>query len=237
MHFNPFSQIFVPALFVILFSSFHALAEPSQPVLPNTILGYQERVGDKVIPFSWKAENKPSGVVISVFEDNKSFYNLCKEDGSTIEWRLREEGKHNIQVIRDGNSLHISGLRSGEKYDKTVEIDRRPWYQPLSFSLGKFLNSSSQQTSFWVVRADNIEVIALTAEKIGEEQIVIDKQNVLTQKIEIRAEGFFSKFWSATYWYRKSDNLFLRYQSVHGLPGTDETIVELVSPPDDWLDT
>ncbi len=213
----------------------NAIADESYLTVPAGIFGYQEKVGDKVIPFNWQAKQSDDRVTITVFEDKKAFYNLCTPDGETLKWRITEKGKHDIHAVRQGNTLLISGIRNGKEFSEEISIDERPWYQPLSFSLGKFLNSTAQETSFWVIRADNIEVIALTAKKIGEEVLRIKGEDIPTQKVEIRAEGFFSKFWSARYWYRKNDNLFMRYQSVHGLPGTDETIVELVKSPEGQL--
>lgn len=68
--------------------------------------------------------------------------------------------------------------------------------------------------------------------KKGEEEILINGKKTTTQKIEVHAKGFYSHFWHGTYWYRKSEKLFLMYRSVHGLPGTAETVVELTAEPD-----
>lgn len=209
----------------------HIFAETTLPNIPQGVYNYLERDGQKIIPFNWKAEVASNGIVITVNEHGKTFYNLCAADGETLMWHMQIEGKHDISAVRKGENLHIEGIRFGEEYSKTVTIDERPWYQPLSFSLGSFLNSNATETSFWIIRADKIEVIALTAEKIGAEDVVFDGLAVPAQKIEVRADGMYSTFWHATYWYRKSDNLFLRYQSIHGLPGSEETIVELIETP------
>lgn len=201
------------------------------PEVPEGVFEYHEIVGDKAIPFSWKAERKQDKIAITVFEEGKFFYNLCTADGATLKWRIEVENAHDLTAVRKDNTLHIEGIRFGEEYSKQITIDERPWYQPLSFSLGSFLDSDEQKTSFWVIRADKIDVIALTAEKVGEENILLNEEAMPAQMIEIRAEGFRSQFWHATYWYRKSDNLFLRYESVHGLPGTAATIVKLVETP------
>jgi hypothetical protein len=224
---------------LLLLSS--AMAETNSSLslaeVPEGIFEYHEIVGDKTIPFSWEAERKQDKIAISVFEEEKYFYNLCTADGATLKWRIKVEGVHDLTAIRKNNTLHIEGTRFGEEYSEQVTIDERPWYQPLSFSLGSFLDSDEQKTSFWVIRADKIDVIALTAEKVGEEDIFFNEEVMVAQMIEIRAEGFRSRFWHATYWYRKSDNLFLRYESVHGLPGTSATIVKLVETPRKFSDS
>lgn len=209
----------------------YSSAQTASQDIPEGIYNYLEKDGKQTTPYNWQAEEVSDGIAITVQEHGKTFYNLCNADGETLKWHMQIDGKHDLSAVRKDDILQIEGIRYGEKYLKTVTIDERPWYQPLSFSLGNFLNSSATKTSFWIIRADKIEVIALTAEKIGVEDVVFDGVDVPAQKIEVRADGFYAKFWHATYWYRQSDNLFLRYQSTHGLPGSAETIVELVETP------
>ncbi|MEE4242353.1 MAG: hypothetical protein V2I36_12870 [Desulfopila sp.] len=213
------------------------MAKSPNSTLPAGIFSYLEKVGDTVVPFAWQAEKTTEGIVIKVEEEGKTFFNLCRPDGSTLKWQFRAEGKHDIIAERIDNTIAIQGTRFGEPIADTVQIDDRPWYQPLSFSLGNFLTSTEEKTSFWVIRADKIDVVALTAEKVGEETLLVGEKEFLTHKIEVRAEGFYAKLWHATYWYRKSDNLFIRYQSVHGLPGTDATIVEILPASSSSNDT
>ncbi len=54
----------------------------------------------------------------------------------------------------------------------------------------------------------------------------------MAQRVRLCAEGFRSLLWHGTYWYRKSDKLFLMYRSVQGSPGTPETVVELIAEPE-----
>ncbi len=193
---------------------------------------YIERTGKKEIEFYWKAVVKNDQVLVHVFEDGKSFFNICKGDGATLKWKIKNRNKHDISAERKGDSLYISGIRNGKPYEKTVTIDSRPWYQPLSFSLGSFLDSGRSKTTFWTIRADTIEAIALQVVKMGEETITVCNRSMTAWKIEVRPDGILSPFWHGSYWFRKEDNLFLRYRSVHGLPGTEETVVELIREPD-----
>ncbi len=212
-------------LFLVLLTSVQARE------LPKGVFDYQEKVGDTITPYQWSVEKHEDGAVVTVIEEGKTFRNYCTRNGATYRWDMTLTGKHDITAVRKGDTLEIAGILFGEDHRETVTIDERPWYQPLSFSLGRFLDSDQQKTSFWIIRADTIEAVALTAEKMGNELLVRDGKTIATSKVEVRAAGFYSSFWSATYWYRKSDNLFLRYESVHGLPGTEETVVELVSSP------
>lgn len=200
--------------------------------LPTGVYSYRETVGGMITPFYWKVEEQGKKRIVSVYENEKSFINLCSADGATWQWQLKDpDKKHDIIAKRQGNELTLSGVRNGETYEETVELDERPWYQPLSYSLGNFLRSDEKSRSFWMIRADTVEVTTLEVEKKGEEEIFVNQKAVVAQKVVLRPEGFYAHFWHGTYWFRKSDKIFLMYRSVQGLPGTAETVVELMGEP------
>ncbi len=200
--------------------------------IPAGVYSYRQTEGEVVTPFYWKVEKQGPQRLVSVYEKEKSFINLCAVDGATLEWQLKDPDKNlDITARRQGNMLNISGLRDGENYAETVDIDDRPWYQPLSYSLRKFLGSKETSMTFWTIRADTVEVTSLEVEKMGEEVVVVNQKKILAEKVELRPEGFYSNFWHGTYWYRKSDKIFVMYRSVQGLTGTAETVVELMSEP------
>lgn len=225
-------KVFFGFLFFSLFFRGPVLPAMAGELPAAGLYTYIERTGNREIEFYWKAVVENDQVLVHVFEEGKSFFNICKSDGATLKWKIKNRDRHDISVVRKGDSLYISGIRNGRPYEKTVAIDSRPWYQPLSFSLGNFLDSSRIKTTFWTIRADTIEAIALQAVKMGEETITVRNRPMTTWKIEVRPAGILSPFWHGSYWFRKEDNLFLRYRSVHGLPGTEETVVELKREPD-----
>jgi SAM-dependent methyltransferase len=98
---------------------------------------------------------------------------------------------HNIIAERQGDELKISGVRYGEVYEETVELEERPWYQPLSYSLRNFLGSEAESMSFWTIRTDTVEATTLQVKKAGEEEITINGKRIMAQKVELRAEGLF----------------------------------------------
>lgn len=225
MHKSLFRCVFL-VLFTLASSSLQAKTGPAD------VYTYREMYGEKTTFFSWSLQQENHLQIISAKEQERVFTNTCSADGATLEWQLKDSAKqHNITARRRGNTLRFSGIYNGNSYMQTAKLDERPWYQPLSYSLHKFLDSAGTATSFWIIRADTLEVVAMRAKKKGDEEITIDGRRELATKVEIRAEGFYSSFWHATYWYRKSDNLFLMYRSVQGLPGTNETIIELTEEP------
>lgn len=106
-------------------------------------------------------------------------------------------------------------------------VDDRPWYQPMSFSLGAFLATSRSEVSFWTIRSDKLEVVAMQAEKGEVEEVTVAGRRVRARKVVIRRQGTLAAVWQASFWFREDDRIFVRYQGVHGPPGTDEAVVQL----------
>lgn len=217
----------------VLFLYLVATCDPISAAVSGSPYIYEERVGGKLTSFYWQKDVKGKRVLVSVWDRDTSFLNLCTSDGTTLEYHLANRIKDtDIYVRREGDVLQISGIRESKKYKADVEIDQRPWRQPLSFSLGPFLRSDRTHMSFWTVRADSVEPIALVVKKLGEEQLDFPVPGTVSVKLEVRAEGIYSHFWHGTYWFRRSDQLFLMYRAVHGFPGTPETVVRLVAEPE-----
>jgi hypothetical protein len=190
---------------------------------------YRETVGNASIYFYWQIEETGQQRTIFVHEKNKAFVISCSDTGETRRYQVKDSDKnHDILAARQDDELKISGIRHGKVYSETVKLDKRPWYQALSYSLRTFLKSEDDAMTFWTIRNDTFEVTSLQAKKEGEEEVLVNGKKINAHKVVLRAEGFYASFWHGTYWYRKGDMLFLMYRSVHGLPGTPETVVELI---------
>lgn len=221
-------NVFIGAIFLLVL----VLPPEGAAVDSRKYYRYRETVGEKITPFFWSHTIRGGRVEIVSETEEKSFVNICLPGGETLEWRLLDRAAgHDIKASRQGNLLRLSGTKNHKEFQQSIALGDKVWYQPLSFSLHQFLGAVGDRISFWSVRADNIEPVELEAIKVGEEKISHNSQSVLTQKVEVRLEGMFSYFWHGTYWFRKSDKQFLMYRSVHGLPGTPETVVQLLAEP------
>jgi len=199
-----------------------AAAAPSHPVYL-----YQETTGKAVKNFRWSRTLAAGEEVITVNEEDAVLVNRCDGAGQTHAWTYREGDHTVIDATRNGNQLKISGIRQGNPIATTVTVDDHPWFQPLSFSLGAFLASARTKVSFWMIRSDTLEVVAMQAEKKEVEEITVTGRKVRAQKVVIRRQGILAALWQAAFWFREDDRIFVRYQGVHGPPGTDETVVQL----------
>lgn len=189
---------------------------------------YRETTGTAVKDFRWSRASSAGEEVVTVDEEGAAFVNRCDRAGRTLAWQYDEGKQTAIRIVRDGNLLLISGLLKGKRVDATQPVDDRPWYQPLSFSLRAFLDSPAATVSFWMVRTDSLEAVTMQARKCGVEEVGVAGGRMRATRVEIRREGLLSSFWHATFWFREGDHLFVRYQGVHGPPGTRETLVQLM---------
>jgi hypothetical protein len=196
-------------------------------------LRYQEQTGGHSFLFFWQAESAPNvgTVTVTQRQDREVFTSVNTLEGTTLSWRYTKQPDTDVQVRRRGDRLDFSGRFQGQVVKKQEKIDARPWYQPLSFSLHCLEKRKQNRASFWTIRPDNLDVLALQAERAGGGRLSgFDGSEVLANKVVIRLEGLMSAVWSAEYWFRQEDDLFVRYRSTHGPPGISETVVTLIQP-------
>ncbi len=192
---------------------------------------YQEQKGKDIISFTWKIENSGGKTRITVFKNGNSYISTCNSDGSTRQWKLKDIKKENVEVTRVNNLLNITGKVDGEIYENSVGLNDKPWFQSPYYALGKFINSSYRDISFWIFQEGDIEPVVLNARKRGAESIVINTKTIQAQKVEVRSDDFFSKLWRGFYWFREGDNRLVMYRSEPGIPGVKDTVVTLTEQP------
>jgi len=222
-------HIILKYILFLVVTSLLSGAGPAAAVSSEQNYLYQEKNGTEVKEFRWSHSSSPQGELVTVYEEDATLVNYCDLRGQTLDWHFRQGRQTDIQASRKGNLLKLTGILRGERVERTEALDDRPWYQPLSFSLREFVNSAESRRSFWMIRSDNLELVAIQAEKLQVEEVSVSGRKVQATKIEIRKEGLFASLWHGHYWFRTGDNLFVRYQGVHGPPGTSETVVQLRS--------
>ena len=191
----------------------------------GSIFRYTERTGDKVTQFRMEVgQGSPLTIISS--EPGKQFRNLCLADGSQLEWGFTSETEW-VSVKREENTLRFKAKLDGKTINKIEKIDSSPWFQGLSFSLRRWLASGDDSITFWMVRPDDLDIHKMKAEREEIESVEVGDRKVEAQRVRVKLAGAFSLFWSVTYWFRTSDFLLVRYEGVHGPPGTPGTTITL----------
>lgn len=214
----PVPRLLLPTCMLVALASI-AAASP--------LLTYREQTGHTEAIMKWQLQQQGERLTITSRKAATLYTNICMADGSTLQWQVHREPDTEIDARRVGNTIVLSGTREGEPIDRVVDIDGRPWLQPLSFSLPRFLSHRGQGQSFWTVRPDTLEILTLQARTQQIDYLDINGRRMPARKVEIRKTGLLSAVWSGHYWFRTSDDRFLQYRGTHGLPGTAETVISL----------
>jgi hypothetical protein len=205
----------------LLITSVQALAEEQSYF-------YREQTGELINEYQLVYTTKGPYQSITSKQEQKLFTALCHQDGSTVYWSFEDDFGDKVTARVIGENVQIFGRVDGKIIDSIFSLDGEPWYQPLSYSLRKLLDNSSKTHRFWTIRPDTFTPVLLQANKLECETIRLDGDEVDACRVEISKSGLMSAFWSASYWFRQSDGLFVQYRGTHGLPGTDETMIELI---------
>ena len=84
------------------------------------------------------------------------------------------------------------------------------------------------EMEFYIISINDLKLYEFEAVKHETGFIKINNEYIETVRIRIKPSGFFGSFWHADYWFRLFDGEFVRYEAVHGAPGTTPTIKEIV---------
>ncbi len=211
---------------ILLFPFFFTTARCESPQVIEH--WYKEVTGNRHERFLW---SKISGdkIYLTSKKENENTALVCLPDGDVLLWQQEDTQGTFLTARRSGNVMSIVGRREDRDIEKEFELDERPWYQFLSFSLRSFLEDSrAEECTFWMLRPDILEPILIVATKEGLEDILLDPETIITTiKVKISPAGFKGKFWQAHYWYRCSDFLFVMYKGTHGGPLASETVMTL----------
>lgn len=194
----------------------------------SQVFRYREQTGREVTTYLWRVEPESRSYTVIHQQGEETFRSRCTEDGATLHWRYTRPPDTDVQAERSGDRILLSGRFEGEPVEREVAIDTRPWFQPLSFSLQRMLTLNLDRASFWTIRPDTLDVLAMQAEREGSETIGEAGEALVAERVAIRLDGLLAGLWRADYWFRQGDRLFVQYRGAHGPPGTAETVVRLM---------
>lgn len=186
---------------------------------------YTENNGGKHDVFAWGLLLSEYATVVSE-SDNERSVNNCRLNGETTRWEIKKTDM-DVVAVRQEKTIVFRGKMQGRAVEQTIAIDGLPWYQPLSFSLRNFLQSKKDSVDFWMIRPDKLEPVKMRATRQSSEKIEVNKREENAVRVEVRLTGLLAGLWSCQYWFRQEDGVFLKYEGVHGPPGTPKTVIQL----------
>lgn len=187
---------------------------------------YRETTGKTTVESKWSIKPAPEGYAVEAANVNEYQSALCRADYATLRWELRNQGAGtDLAAVREGDLLVVKGRFKGKEVAKEFKIDPLPWYQLPEVALAGFVRSEAEKTEFWIIDPIYLKHYKMSAAKQKTEYLTVNNQEVEAVQVKVAV----SIFWSAHYWYRKADGVYLRFEGVRGGPGTPKTVVEFLS--------
>lgn len=194
---------------------------------------YRERTRDQEIRTTiWETKLPGGSIVNSAMSDGDAHRVQVDESFATQRYTF-ESPKRNTAyvVVRQGNTLRLEGTLNGRPLLRTVQIDSRPWYESLEWTLQGYVAASFNSVVFWIVHPFEAKVYLMRAHAEAHESIPVNDRSTDAVRVRVGLAGIGSILWSSLYWFRPMDGEFLKSEAVRGFPGTPLTVVELVSAP------
>lgn len=190
---------------------------------------YRDITGGRETRIAMFEEQTPGGWIIhSRMSDGEMHDVDIDASGATLRYHVVSPARRiDYRVTRDGNVLIIEGTFSGAPLSRKITIDEHPWYETLERSLQGYAAAGAPgKVVFWIVHPWEARAYLLGATGEGYQQVTVNDRAMTALRVRVRPEGFYHFFWSALYWYRREDAMFVRYEGVRGFPGTPRTVVE-----------
>lgn len=156
-------------------------------------------------------------------------YQNDKKTGATLKWSMSKK-ESVLHGVRQGNTIELKEEVNGKVYTNRIKIDDALWIQPVEYGLQWLARDQDNSAlRFWVISPYDGKISKLVAKKKGVEMIKLGDQEYDAVRVKLTATGWKSLFWSANYWFRESDGIFLKFRGAFGAPGTSETLTELIN--------
>ncbi len=194
---------------------------------------YSKKAGNETSTFSVTIEKTKSGYSLTAGTVKNGRFSLevsmlTDERLATRQWRYVDpKGNVELEAVRNGDRIELSGTQNGAPVKKTFTIDARPWLQFFPFGLEEFAVSRTGSLDFWAVSPELLTCGLMTAAKKSLETITSQGRKRSAVKTRISLAAPLSAFWSADFWLDTTDGHYLRFEGTNG-PGTPMTTIELV---------
>ncbi len=190
---------------------------------------YRERTGDVQYRITFTKQAAPGGYALGYRSPEMEFTCVTGPGFAVKTWDMKEPGQGtSITGTRSGNEIKLRGTFRNAPADRDFTVDSLPWYQFIEPALERFVAGGRESMRFWIVNSEDLKLMKMEARRQGVETVSANGAGQKARRVRVRLTGFASAFWHADYWFRVSDNRFVRYESVRGGPGTPKTVIERI---------
>ena len=177
---------------------------------------YEKKTGEKVNKFWISIGEMENGKINAGFKkvegDRVEVEEYVLDNKfATLSWKVECKQDDTLyEGERIGNKLVMKGKFKSESIDKVVDIGKEPLFVNPKLGLIGFVRSKKRSEVFWALRNDNLEAFKMRAKNQGEEVIILNNEAVNTDRVYWAPKGFGAMFFNRIYWFRSSDNIYVR---------------------------
>ncbi|MBI4979060.1 MAG: hypothetical protein HZC28_16390 [Spirochaetes bacterium] len=159
------------------------------------------------------------------------FISAYSADYLTRWWRVANKVRNtDLRITVEKNTAVVTGTFRGTNITRSAVMKPGiPYFA--SFDLaGKYLLASKKESmDFLILRFGDFEFFEMTIKNMGNESITVGGKSIRAVHVRVTPSGMLAMFWHADYWFRPSDNEYVKFIGSQGPPGTPESIIELIA--------
>lgn len=184
----------------------------------TTVQNYIETTGDNQIEYNYSSTQIEAGFLIEFSSAYK--YEKCITDSAYYcqLWEYSCPTKNtNFVAERKNNVIHLVGTLEGLEIDKKIKISNLPWIQFWEYSIKNMIESNNNSMKFISIDADKPKKTAtFKVKNKGMQEININNQEENAIHFVVSIKGLPALIFHADFWFRKTDNLFIRSEMPQG---------------------
>lgn len=136
--------------------------------------------------------------------------------------------QEHYRIHRNQNKLIVTGrVRERTFNAESQSITADPWYQALEPAARRFAQSDRRSQAFWILLPDTLSLHHMILKDRKAVKLLSGDVELDAVQVRVTFLGWRQYFWSAYYWFRESDGVWLRYEGTNGPPGTPKTTITL----------
>lgn len=141
----------------------------------------------------------------------KEFFKI-NEEYETIYWELFAPRDDTFVIGKNrGDFVELQGRFKGRELSREISLRGDRWMQILPFGLGKI----EKEERFRIIATVGPRAMysgRMLSKNMGLEEISIDNETYMVNRIRLRLSGIFSFLWSGEYWYDLDENILIKLE-------------------------
>lgn len=171
----------------------------------------------------WTVTRKEDLIYLETIQGNEVHKYAINHDYKTISWEYANISENtNLKVVLKNGIYNLQGTFKSKKISKAYNSNGYPWYQNIGFNVGHTIKGKAN-FKFECIRPDNLKFYEMQAEA----KEIVENNGIQEQRINVHLAGMLAKYFGSNYYINCNTRQFVRYNGVHGPPGTPETIITL----------